>query len=66
MPKPERFQLALTKEDYERLQKLADENSATNKSYLVRQLIEMAWNDPDKFGLRVPKASALALGMSLN
>lgn len=61
MPKEKRLQVALTEEDLSRLQELANENTAENKSYLIRQLIEMAWENPKRFGLRLPKAAALAV-----
>lgn len=63
MLKEKRLQVALTEEDLKRLQELADENTAENKSYLIRRLIGVAWEKPELFGLNLPKAAAL-IGMA--
>lgn len=57
--KTERLNLILRPDEMNKLQELADENSGTNKSFLIRLLIQRAWQEPEKFGLHDPKEEAL-------
>mgnify|MGYP006921357032 CR=1 FL=1 len=59
--KSERLNLILTPEEMTKLQDLADENTGKNKSFMIRLLIERAWEQPRKFGFHDPKADALAV-----
>lgn len=58
--KTERMNLVLTPEEMDKLQELADANTGKNKSMLVRVLIELAWENPSRFELHLPKVVALA------
>ena len=62
--KTERLNLILTPDEMNKLQELADENTGKNKSFMIRLLIERAWEQPKKLGFRVPKANATILEMA--
>lgn len=55
MKMDERFQIAMTPEEKEKLEELAAANTGYNKSLLLRKLIELAWESPKKFDLHPPK-----------
>lgn len=57
--KNERLQIALTKGEKDRLQELADANTGTNMSLLIRRMLEKAWREPEAFELYPPKEEAL-------
>ncbi len=60
--KTERLNLILTPEEMNRLQELASKNTGNNKSFMIRLLIDKAWEQPRKFGLHDPKVQALVVG----
>lgn len=57
----QRLQIVLSKEQLEQLELLVEENTPENKSLFVRRLIDAAWENPKKLGLRVPKVDTLTL-----
>jgi len=57
--KTQRLNLILSPAEMQRLGELADANTGKNKSMLVRQLLELAWERPEKFQLHVPKVEAV-------
>lgn len=60
MIKSERVQLILTEEEMRRLEELAAVNAGENKSKMIRDLINLAWQNPTALGLFDPKRVALA------
>jgi hypothetical protein len=54
-----RLQIALTSEEKDRLQELANVNTGENMSLLVRRMLELAWSSPESLGLYPPKGVAL-------
>lgn len=52
--KTERFNLLLTKEEENRLRRLAVANAEGNRSMLFRRLLADVWANPKKFGYRKP------------
>jgi hypothetical protein len=55
MEKTERFTMALTEEEMEKLALLADANTGSNKSLMLRRLISLAWLNPSAIDLHLPK-----------
>jgi hypothetical protein len=60
MIKSERVQLILTEEEMQRLEELAAVNAGENKSKMIRDLINLAWQNPAGLNLFDPKRVALA------
>lgn len=60
MLKNERINLVLTEEEMQRLEELAAVNAGENKSKMIRDLINLAWQNPEGLGLFDPKRVALA------
>lgn len=60
MIKSERVQLILTEEEMRKLEELAATNAGENKSKMIRDLINLAWQHPEGLGLFDPKRVALA------
>lgn len=60
MIKSERVQLILTEEEMQRLEELAAVNAGENKSKMIRDLINLAWRNPEGLNLFDPKRVALA------
>lgn len=50
--KSERLQFSMTAADREKLVELARVNTGNNLSFLIRDLIRKAYDDPQGFGLR--------------
>lgn len=50
-----RFQASMPEAALQKLDALAAVNTGANRSFLIREFIRMAWEDPEKFGLRQPK-----------
>ena len=60
MIKSQRVQLILTEEEMQRLEDLAAVNAGDNKSKMIRDLINLAWHNPEGLNLFDPKRVALA------
>lgn len=60
MQKSERINLVLSPEEMQRLEELAAANAGENKSKMIRDLINLAWQHPEGLGLYDPKSIALA------
>lgn len=58
--KNERINLVLSEEEMKRLEDLAAVNAGENKSKMIRDLINLAWHNPEGLNLFDPKRVALA------
>ena len=49
-----RIQVSMPDAELQKLDALAATNAGANRSFMLREFIRMAWEDPDRFGLRHP------------